>query len=104
LGPSWDHCALRTSRTAVDRRSSDRRVSPVSGKLCQSALPAPGSEEPSRACARATWRLTSLRRVAAVRVRLAGAIAEHLENVTIHLSLTHEADTTAAVVVLKAIG
>ena len=34
-------------------------------------------------------------------VRLTGAIAEHLKNVTIHLSLTHEADTAAAVAVLE---
>jgi len=35
------------------------------------------------------------------RVRLTGAIAEHLESVTIHLSLTHEGDTAAAVAVLE---
>lgn len=35
------------------------------------------------------------------RVRLSGAIAEHLKEVTIHLSLTHEADTAAAVAVLE---
>jgi holo-[acyl-carrier protein] synthase len=35
------------------------------------------------------------------RVRLTGAIAQHLENVTIHLSLTHEGDTAAAVAVLE---
>ena len=35
------------------------------------------------------------------RVRLTGAIAEHLEKVTIHLSLTHEGDTAAAVAVLE---
>ncbi|WP_299557292.1 holo-ACP synthase [uncultured Mycolicibacterium sp.] len=36
------------------------------------------------------------------RVRLSGAIAEHLAGVTIHLSLTHEGDTAAAVAVLEA--
>ena len=36
------------------------------------------------------------------KVRLTGAIAEHLKDVTIHLSLTHEADTAAAVAVLEA--
>jgi holo-[acyl-carrier protein] synthase len=35
------------------------------------------------------------------RVRLTGAIAEHLEKVTIHLSLTHEGDTAAAVAILE---
>lgn len=35
------------------------------------------------------------------RVRLSGAIADHLQEVTIHLSLTHEADTAAAVAVLE---
>ena len=30
-----------------------------------------------------------------------GAVAEHLKEVTIHLSLTHEADTAAAVAVLE---
>jgi holo-[acyl-carrier protein] synthase len=35
------------------------------------------------------------------RVRLTGAIAEHLEKVTIHLSLTHEGETAAAVAVLE---
>ena len=35
------------------------------------------------------------------KVRLAGAIAEHLKDVTIHLSMTHEADTAAAVAVLE---
>ncbi|UUO03369.1 hypothetical protein M4D79_10140, partial [Mycolicibacterium novocastrense] len=37
----------------------------------------------------------------APKVRLSGAIAEHLKNVTIHLSLTHEADTAAAVAILE---
>jgi holo-[acyl-carrier protein] synthase len=35
------------------------------------------------------------------RVRLTGAIAEHLAKVTIHVSLTHEADMAAAVAVLE---
>jgi len=35
------------------------------------------------------------------RVRLSGAVAEHLKNVTIHVSLTHEGDTAAAVAVLE---
>ncbi len=35
------------------------------------------------------------------KVRLTGAIAEHLKDVTIHLSLTHEADTAAAVAILR---
>ncbi|ULE31805.1 holo-ACP synthase AcpS [Mycobacterium sp. IDR2000157661] len=35
------------------------------------------------------------------KVRLSGAIAEHLSDVTIHLSLTHEADTAAAVAILE---
>ena len=35
------------------------------------------------------------------RVRLSGAIAEHPKEVTIHLSLTHEADVAAAVAVLE---
>lgn len=35
------------------------------------------------------------------RVRLTGAIAKHLADVTIHVSLTHEGDTAAAVVVLE---
>ena len=37
------------------------------------------------------------------KVRLTGAIAEHLKDVTIHLSLTHEADTAAAVAILEAL-
>src|SRR3979411_1389831 len=35
------------------------------------------------------------------KVRLTGAIAEHLKNVTIHLSWTHEADVAAAVAILE---
>jgi holo-[acyl-carrier protein] synthase len=35
------------------------------------------------------------------KVRLTGEIAEHLKNVTIHVSLTHEADTAAAVAILE---
>ena len=35
------------------------------------------------------------------RVRLSGAIAEHLADVTIHVSLTHDGDTAAAVAVLE---
>jgi holo-[acyl-carrier protein] synthase len=35
------------------------------------------------------------------KVRLSGAIGEHLKNVTIHVSMTHEADTAAAVVILE---
>ena len=35
------------------------------------------------------------------RVRLMGAIAEHLADVTIHVSLTHEGDTAAAVAILE---
>ena len=31
----------------------------------------------------------------------AGEIAEHLKDVTIHVSLTHDGDTAAAVAVLK---
>jgi holo-[acyl-carrier protein] synthase len=34
-------------------------------------------------------------------VRLTGAIAEHLKEIAIHLSLTHEGDTAAAVAVLE---
>jgi holo-[acyl-carrier protein] synthase len=34
-------------------------------------------------------------------VRLTGAIGEHLKDVTIHVSMTHEADTAAAVVILE---
>ena len=36
------------------------------------------------------------------KVRLSGAIAEHLEHVTVHVSLTHEGDTAAAVAILEA--
>lgn len=36
------------------------------------------------------------------RVRLSGEIAKHLADVTIHVSLTHEADTAAAVAILEA--
>ena len=36
------------------------------------------------------------------RVRLTGEIAKHLADVTIHVSLTHEADIAAAVAVLEA--
>lgn len=36
------------------------------------------------------------------RVRLTGAIAEYLADVTIHVSLTHEGDTAAAVAILEA--
>jgi holo-[acyl-carrier protein] synthase len=35
------------------------------------------------------------------RVRLSGAIAEHLAKVIIHVSLTHDGDTAAAVAVLE---
>jgi holo-[acyl-carrier protein] synthase len=35
------------------------------------------------------------------RVRLTGDIAKHLKDVTIHVSLTHEADTAAAVAILE---
>ena len=35
------------------------------------------------------------------RVRLSGAVAEHLATVTIHVSLTHDGDTAAAVAVLE---
>ena len=34
-------------------------------------------------------------------VRLTGDIAKHLKDVTIHVSLTHEADTAAAVAILE---
>jgi holo-[acyl-carrier protein] synthase len=34
-------------------------------------------------------------------VRLTGAIAKHLADVTIHVSLTHEGDTAAAVAILE---
>jgi holo-[acyl-carrier protein] synthase len=36
------------------------------------------------------------------RVRLSGAIADHLAKVTIHVSLTHEGDMAAAVAILEA--
>lgn len=36
------------------------------------------------------------------RVRLSGAVAQHLAGVTIHVSLTHEGDTAAAVAILEA--
>ena len=35
------------------------------------------------------------------KVRLSGAIAEHLADVIIHVSLTHEAEIAAAVAVLE---
>lgn len=35
------------------------------------------------------------------KVRLSGEIAQHLAEVTIHVSLTHEADTAAAVAILE---
>lgn len=35
------------------------------------------------------------------KVRLSGEIAQHLADVTIHVSLTHEADTAAAVAILE---
>ncbi|MBU3749192.1 MAG: holo-ACP synthase [Mycobacterium sp.] len=35
------------------------------------------------------------------KVRLTGAIAEHLADVVIHVSLTHEGDTAAAVAVIE---
>ena len=35
------------------------------------------------------------------KVRLSGEIADHLKNVTIHVSLTHEGDTAAAVAILE---
>jgi holo-[acyl-carrier protein] synthase len=37
------------------------------------------------------------------KVRLTGAIAEHLAQVTIHVSLTHEGDTAAAVAILESL-
>ena len=37
----------------------------------------------------------------AARVRLTGDIAKHLADVTIHVSLTHEGDTAAAVAILE---
>ena len=36
------------------------------------------------------------------KVRLTGAIAEHLADLVIHVSLTHEGDTAAAVAILEA--
>ena len=36
------------------------------------------------------------------KVRLTGAISEHLADVVIHVSLTHEGDTAAAVAILEA--
>jgi holo-[acyl-carrier protein] synthase len=38
------------------------------------------------------------------KVRLTGAIAEHLAEVVIHVSLTHEGDTAAAVAILETLG
>ncbi|MBI3214926.1 MAG: holo-ACP synthase [Mycobacterium sp.] len=35
------------------------------------------------------------------KVRLTGAIAEHLERVIVHVSLTHDGDTAAAVAILE---
>jgi holo-[acyl-carrier protein] synthase len=35
------------------------------------------------------------------KVRLTGEIAEHLADVVIHVSLTHEGDTAAAVAILE---
>ncbi len=35
------------------------------------------------------------------KVRLSGAVAEHLAEVVIHVSLTHEGDTAAAVAILE---
>lgn len=35
------------------------------------------------------------------KVRLSGAIAEHLADVVIHVSLTHEGDTAAAVAIIE---
>lgn len=37
----------------------------------------------------------------AAAVRLSGDIAKHLADVIIHVSLTHEADTAAAVAILE---
>ena len=37
------------------------------------------------------------------KVRLSGAIAEHLAEVVIHVSLTHEGDTAAAVAVIESL-
>jgi len=35
------------------------------------------------------------------KVRFTGAIAKHLEHVTVHVSLTHDGDTAAAVAILE---
>ncbi len=35
------------------------------------------------------------------KVRLTGAVASHLEDVTVHVSLTHDGDTAAAVAILE---
>jgi len=35
------------------------------------------------------------------KVRLTGAVAKHLEDVTVHVSLTHDGDTAAAVAILE---
>lgn len=37
------------------------------------------------------------------KVRLTGAVAEHLAGVVIHVSLTHDGDTAAAVAILEAL-
>jgi holo-[acyl-carrier protein] synthase len=37
------------------------------------------------------------------RVRLTGDVAKHLADVTIHVSLTHEGDTAAAVAILETV-
>ncbi|MCB0932665.1 MAG: holo-ACP synthase [Mycobacterium sp.] len=38
------------------------------------------------------------------KVRLSGAVAEHLADVVIHVSLTHEGDTAAAVAIIESLG